>query len=380
MISPNKFVDSLHENDIQFVTGVPDSLLKEVCASITSSLKKDQHVIAANEGSAIALAIGYYLGSQTPSLVYMQNSGLGNTINPLASLADKAIYSIPMILMIGWRGEIMDDGCQLKDEPQHVKQGAITLELLKTMGIPYQIIDKDSDDISLILKKAKDETIKQQSPVAIVVRKGTFESFKSDETSCKQDYDLSREEALGLLLDLLPANSPIVSTTGMISREVYELRKSKPTPRLLDFLTVGGMGYASSIAAGISIARPNEKVICLDGDGALLMHSGALSNTSDQNNLIHIVLNNEAHDSVGGQPTKGNEVNFQTMAKAFGYKNTFLCLSKEDLYKSMSNVLSIEGSTFIEIKCRKGFRQGLGRPDTSPLENKLNFLKSMDKI
>jgi|TARA_B100001093_G_C26778997_1_gene993682 phosphonopyruvate decarboxylase len=380
MISPQKFVEALHEINIHFVTGVPDSLLKEVCACITASLDNNQHIIASNEGAAIALAIGHYLGSQSPSLVYMQNSGMGNTINPLASLADKAIYSIPMILMIGWRGEILDDGSQLQDEPQHVKQGEITLELLKTMEIPYQIIDKNSNDISSILANAKEETVRRQSPVAIVVRKGTFEDFKSGEFCYVQDYELAREQAIEITLELLPEGSPIVSTTGMISRELYELRQLKSTSKLLDFLTVGGMGHASSIAAGICIARPNEKVICIDGDGALLMHSGALSNTSNQDNLLHILLNNEAHDSVGGQPTKGNEINFHSLAKTFGYKNTFLCFSKEDIEKSIIQALNTKGSTFIEIKCRKGFRQDLGRPQTSPLENKLNFLKSMHKL
>ena len=289
MISPQEFVDSLQEIDIKFVTGVPDSLLKEVCACITSSLNSDQHIIAANEGSAIALAIGNYLGTKIPSLVYMQNSGLGNTINPLVSLADKAIYSIPMILMIGWRGEIKDDGTQLKDEPQHVKQGEITLDLLDILEIPYYIIDKDTKDISSILRTAKDETLKKQSPVALVVRKGTFDKFNLYSANNKQNYELSREQAIGYIIDNIPESSPVVSTTGMISREVYEYRKLKPNDKTLDFLTVGGMGHASSIACGICVARPYSKVFCLDGDGALLMHGGALSNTSDQDNLTHII-------------------------------------------------------------------------------------------
>tara|TARA_B100000212_G_scaffold329845_1_gene295506 strand:- start:1181 stop:2323 length:1143 start_codon:yes stop_codon:yes gene_type:complete len=380
MISPQKFVDSLQEIDIKFVTGVPDSLLKEVCACITSSLNSDQHIIAANEGSAIALAIGNYLGTKIPSLVYMQNSGLGNTINPLVSLADKAIYSIPMILMIGWRGEIKDDGTQLKDEPQHVKQGEITLGLLDILEIPYYIIDKDTKDISSILKTAKDETLKKQSPVALVVRKGTFDKFNLYSASNKQNYELSREQAIGYIIDNIPESSPVVSTTGMISREVYEYRKLKPNDKKLDFLTVGGMGHASSIACGICIARPNSKVFCLDGDGALLMHGGALSNTSDQDNFTHIILNNEAHDSVGGQPTKGNVVNFLNLAKAYGYKNTFQCFTKEDIYKILPQAPNFKGSVLIEVKCKKGFREDLGRPDTSPIENKIKFLESMEEL
>ncbi len=380
MISPQEFVDALHEIDIRFVTGVPDSLLKEVCACITTSLNQDQHVIASNEGTAVALAIGHYLGSQTPSLVYMQNSGIGNTINPLVSLADNAIYSIPMILMIGWRGEIQEDGNQLKDEPQHVKQGEITTDILKTLGISYRIIDNTTQDIFMILKELKDKSMKEQAPVALIVRKGTFEKFDSTEAIKKQDYELSREQAIGYILDNIPENSPVVSTTGMISREVYEYRNLNPKDKKLDFLTVGGMGHASSIASGICIARPKSKVFCIDGDGSLLMHSGALANTSDQDNFIHIVLNNEAHDSVGGQPTKGNEVDFLGLAKAFGYKNTFQCFVKEDIYKILPNTLSLDGSALIEVRCRKGFRKDLGRPKSSPQENKHNFLKSMEEL
>ena len=380
MISPQKFVDALKQIDIKFVTGVPDSLLKEVCACITNSLNPDQHVIAANEGSAVALAIGHYLGSKTPSLVYMQNSGIGNTINPLVSLADNAIYSIPMILMIGWRGEIQIDGTQLKDEPQHVKQGEITTDMLDILGISYRVIDKSCKDIAIILKELKDESIEKQSPVALVVRKGTFEKFVTNEAITKQVYELSREQAIGYLLENIPENAPVVSTTGMISREVYEFRNLNPKNKKLDFLTVGGMGHASSIACGICIARPKNKVYCLDGDGALLMHSGTLANTSDQANFIHIVLNNEAHDSVGGQPTKGNEVDFLGLAKAFGYKNIFKCFTKEDIYKTLPNALSLYGSTLIEVKCRKGFRDDLGRPKSSPKDNKHNFLKSMEEL
>jgi phosphonopyruvate decarboxylase len=374
MIAPENFVEALCKTGINFFTGVPDSLLKDLCAKLTVELPEENHVIAANEGSAVGLAIGYYLASSQPALVYMQNSGLGNVVNPLTSLADPKVYAIPMLLVIGWRGEIFEDGSQLSDEPQHKKQGEITLSQLDILDIPYKVIDKDTTELDKILSESLTQASVRSGPVAIVVRKGTFSPFKY-ESGKSQNYPLLREEAIDIIIDNIDQKTPIVSTTGVASRELFEKRKEKEQGHSRDFLTVGGMGYASSIAGGIAQALPNKKIVCIDGDGAALMHLGALAITADYNNLIHFLINNEAHDSVGGQPTKGDSISFSTVAKELGYQHTFEIESKEDLADICVNVDELEGSVLVTVKTKAGFRKNLGRPDRSPIDNKLDFMK-----
>lgn len=377
MIDPGNFVEVLQKNGISFFTGVPDSLLKDVCAYINQKLPASSHIIATNEGSAVGLAIGHYIATKNTALVYMQNSGLGNAVNPLASLADSMIYGIPVLLMIGWRGEIYNDKKQYKDEPQHMKQGQITLDQLDLLGISWEIVDADCDmeaKVKKLTKLAKD----QSAPVAMVVRKGTFSAFKEE---FSEDKALpKREKVIAGILDHLPDNFPIVSTTGMASRELFELRKFKNSGHQRDFLTVGGMGHALAIASGISSARSNIKVVCIDGDGALLMHMGALAISSQINNLIHIVLNNGAHDSVGGQPTRASELSLSDIARCCGYSLSLLIDDFTNITEIINEVVSFKGSVFLEIKCRRGSREDLGRPDRTPLENRdelMNFLESI---
>jgi phosphonopyruvate decarboxylase len=373
MIAPEEFVEALGIVGIDFITGVPDSLLKDLCAKLTVELPEDNHVIAANEGSAVGLAIGYYLASSRPAMVYMQNSGLGNVVNPLTSLADPKVYAIPMLLVIGWRGEILENGAQLSDEPQHKKQGEITLSQLDILEIPYKIIDKDTSNLRALLLESSTQAIDRSGPVAIVVRKGTFSPFtyKSDQP---QDYPLLREEAIEVIIDNIDQQVPVVSTTGVASRELFEKRKEKRQGHSRDFLTVGGMGHASSIAGGIARALPHKKIVCIDGDGAALMHLGALAITADCNNLIHFIINNEAHDSVGGQPTKGVCINFSNVAKELGYSHTFEVELKDDLKALCSTICNYDGSVLVTVKTRAGFRKDLGRPDRSPIENKIDFM------
>lgn len=374
MIDTNDFLHGLEKAGIQFVTGVPDSLLKNICACITDKYPTNQHIIATNEGSAVALAIGHYLATARPALVYMQNSGLGNAINPLISLADPQVYAIPMLLMIGWRGEILDDGSQINDEPQHNKQGRITLAQLKTLGIPYRILDGGVLGVEGILKELVNDAIQHSGPVAIVVRKNTFSPFKID--SKLQDNQLpTREEAIRAVLESLSDDVPVVSTTGMASREIFELRKSAKKGFHRDFLTVGGMGHASQIATGIALAQPDRRVVCIDGDGATLMHSGAMAISADCNNLIHILINNEAHDSVGGQPTKGNVLNFSEIARNFGYRITMRVSTVEELQRSLAVVITQQSSTLLEVRCKLGSREDLGRPDRTPLQNKAELME-----
>jgi len=269
MISPSSFVQTCLENQVDFFTGVPDSLLKSFCAYLTDHVQKN-HVIAANEGGAVGLATGHFLASGHPALVYMQNSGQGNAVNPLASLADPDVYGIPMLLLVGWRGEPGK-----KDEPQHVRQGKITLSLFETMGIPVSVLPEDEPAALSMLKDAIAQCVRDSRPVALVVRKGLFEPYALQHK--KEDLcGMSREAAIEDILRRYP-DAVFVTTTGMISREVYETRERLGQDHSRDFLTVGSMGHASMIAVGIAMARPDLEVICLDGDGASLMHMGNMA-------------------------------------------------------------------------------------------------------
>ena len=362
MIEPEAFLAAIEEAGIRFVTGVPDSLLKDVCACIAARYPSDRHVIAANEGGAIGLAIGHYLASGRPALVYLQNSGLGNAVNPIVSLADPQVYGIPMVLLIGWRGEMRADGTQVADEPQHRKQGQITPALLETLDIPSRVLDS-ATDIAELAADARSRS----GPVALLARKNTFAPFRLD--TDVDDRLMSRKEAIAVILRLSD-DTPIVATTGMASRELFELR----TVHHRDFLTVGGMGHASQIAAGIALTQPDRKVLCLDGDGAMLMHMGSLTISADCRNLVHIVLNNGAHDSVGGQPTKAEALELTAIASACGYSSVASASTATEIETSLRSMLQSAGSSFLEIKCRRGARPNLGRPDRSPADNKHDFM------
>ena len=308
-MNASDFYNSLIKHGIDMFCGVPDSLLKDFCACVTDNTPANKNIIAANEGNALAIAAGHYLATRKPAVVYMQNSGLGNIVNPLLSLTDDEVYNIPALLIIGWRGEP-----GVHDEPQHIKQGKLTLPLLETMGIRYEILE----DVSQIASAVEYMT-QTKKPFAFVVRKGTFEPFPKEKTISK--YSLAREEAIKKVVSLLGEKDIVVSTTGMISRELYENRQTHEK----DFLTVGSMGHASSIAFGVAINKPDRKVFCFDGDGAFLMHMGASAVIASRKlpNLKHIVFNNEAHDSVGGQPTVMNHVEIADVIKGCGYDNVY---------------------------------------------------------
>ena len=371
MINPKDFYSELKKNKITFFTGVPDSLLKDFCAFITSNSNDSNHVINTNEGSAVAMAIGKHMATGEVPLIYMQNSGLGNIINPILSLADEKVYSIPMILLIGLRGEP-----GVKDEPQHVKQGEITLNLLEVMDIKYNIIDRNTDNIGEVVKNIVNNSKKYSRPSAIVVRKGTFSSYKLE--SKNPIYNWNREDAIKTLLKYVKDDF-IVSTTGKASRELFEARESRNEGHGRDFLTVGGMGHASQIACGISMSI-NKRVWCFDGDGAALMHLGAvgISAIHSKSNFIHILLNNFTHDSVGGQPTIADKISFTKIFKNLGYKNVYSLKSNIELIKVLKNLPS-NGPVLIELKVDSGARKDLGRPTTTPKENKLKFMRNLKK-
>ena len=369
MIKPEDFFNELKKNNINFYTGVPDSLLKEFCAYITSNASESNHIINTNEGSAVGMAIGKHMATGEIPVVYMQNSGLGNIINPILSLADEKVYGIPMILLIGWRGEP-----GVKDEPQHVKQGEITLDLLDVMGIEYQIIDENSKNIETLVKKVVDNTKKHSKPNAIIVRKGTFASYKLK--SKDEIFDWNREDAIKTLLNYVNDDF-IVSTTGKASREVFEARESRNEGHGRDFLTVGGMGHASQIACGISMSI-NKRVWCFDGDGAALMHLGAvgISAIYSNSNFIHVLLNNFTHDSVGGQPTISDKIDFSEIFKNLGYKKIFTVESNEELLNFLEK-LPTSGPILVHVKINSGARKELGRPTSTPLQNKIDLMNNL---
>lgn len=376
MIDPEVFWDGFKSCGIDFATGVPDSLLKDFCAFLDKSLPKNKHIISANEGAAIALAAGHYLSTKIPALVYMQNSGLGNAINPLLSLADEEVYSIPMILVIGWRGE---NG--VKDEPQHKKQGEVTTSILEAMKVKYRIIDKNDSDPLEICRNAFYESTKNNAPFVLLVRKGTFEKKSKLEEEIKfKNNLLNREDTIKTIIENIPKNTIVVSTTGHISRELYEIRKRSNDPDGIDFLTVGSMGHSSQIALGIAINKPDFKVLCIDGDGALIMHMGsmAINGSLKLNNFRHILLNNGVHGSVGGQPTVGFETNFVNIAASCNYENIFGPIKSLDNLESNIKIFNkINGPNFMEIHVDKKAREDLGRPKESPIENKLQFMEKI---
>lgn len=375
MLSPEFFVKTLSHLGVEFYAGVPDSLLKNVCAYITDNIPENCNIITANEGTAVGLASGYYLATSKLPMVYMQNSGIGNAVNPLLSLADQKVYSIPMLLMIGWRGEP-----GVHDEPQHVTQGELTLDLLDTMHIPYAILPTDENEALEVLTIAANTSIRESRPYALVVKKDTFSSYK---LNCENTaaLPLNREEALKLICGELPSDTIIVSTTGKLSRELYEYRDETATSHASDFLTVGSMGHSSSIALGIALNKPHRNVVCLDGDGAFLMHMGAISNIGDLGpaNFIHIIFNNGAHESVGAQPTLGFKITIPLIAMACGYKFTATVESPNEIIEALQKALSKDGPSLIEIRVGIQSRDNLGRPKTSPKENKIAFMDFVAK-
>ncbi|ACL03023.1 phosphonopyruvate decarboxylase [Desulfatibacillum aliphaticivorans] len=373
MQKPSKLFDALRSEGISFFTGVPDSLLKYFCAYITDNTSEGNNVITANEGNAIALAAGRYIGSGQPAAVYMQNSGIGNAVNPLLSLADREVYSVPMMLIIGWRGEP-----GMHDEPQHVKQGRTMLGLLDVMGIPYTIIDAETVGLAMVVNKAATKMRELSAPVALVIRKGTFEPYRLSKDA-GSGGQLSREAAIKSIAAGLNENEVIVSTTGMASRELYEFRQSTGNNGSRDFLTVGSMGHTSSIAMGVAMAQTGKKVVCIDGDGSALMHMGALGivGNSGLKNLLHIVLNNGAHDSVGGQPTVGQRVDFVRIASACGYVCADCVHTTGEVETAMKKLVADPGPGFLEIRVKKGARPDIGRPKDSPVNNKK---KLMDEL
>ena len=356
----------------EFYTGVPDSQLKALCNYLmnTYGIDPKHHVIAANEGNCTALAAGYHLATGKVPVVYMQNSGEGNIINPVASLLNEKVYAIPMVFIVGWRGEP-----GVYDEPQHIYQGEVTTKLLDDMGIRSFAIGKETTDekVSMVMDGFR-ALLDAGKDVAFVIRKGalTYE----EKVIYKNDNIMNREEIIQHIVNI-SGEDPIISTTGKASRELFETRVANGQSHKYDFLTVGSMGHSSSIALGVAINKPNTKVWCVDGDGAVLMHMGSMAvlGANAPKNMIHIVINNGAHETVGGMPTVATNIDFVLIAKACGYPNAVSVDSFDDLDLELEAAKRRNQLSLIEVKCAIGAREDLGRPTTTALENKENFMR-----
>jgi phosphonopyruvate decarboxylase len=370
MINPRQFVELLNRFGLTFFAGVPDSLLKSFCRELEGG--SDAHT-AANEGNAVAMAAGYHLATGHIAVCYMQNSGLGNAFNPLMSLAHPEVYSIPILLLVGWRG-----APGVSDEPQHRAQGKATADTLKTLGIDHAILPDTLEAAEAVLTEALATLTSTSKPFAFLVRKNTFEP-SAVEPKSPDDSILSREAALHIVISKTPAEARFVATTGMLSRELFELREIDRSGHARDFLTVGSMGHASSIALGLALNSPERTVVCLDGDGAALMHMGALATIGAEGppNLYHIIFNNGAHDSVGGQATVARKIDLSGVARACGYRSVWRVATPEELAVALGSIFKQPGPALIEILVGRGARDNLGRPTSTPRKNKADFMNGM---
>ena len=367
------FVNSIHAD---FYTGVPDSQLKALCNYLirTYGIDGRHHIIAANEGNALAIAAGYHLATGKIPVVYMQNSGEGNVINPLASLMNEKVYAIPCMFVIGWRGEP-----GVKDEPQHIYQGEVTCKLLEDMGVEYFLLSRDTTAKELDAQMGRfRRQLSNGHCIALVIRKGALSYEK--EVHYKNNHTLSREEAIKHIVEA-SGDDPIISTTGKASRELFEIREANGQGHGRDFLTVGSMGHCSSIALGVALHQPEKTVWCIDGDGAALLHMGALPVIAYHHpkNMIHIVINNGAHETVGGQPTVMGGLSFRDIAKDCGYPHSVSVSDIESLDRELAAARQRKDLTMIEINCSLGSRADLGRPTTTALENKHMFMEKLGK-
>ncbi len=360
-----------------FYTGVPDSQLKALCNYLMAKYGIDphHHIIAANEGNCTALAAGYHLATGKVPVVYMQNSGEGNIINPVASLLNDKVYAIPVVFIIGWRGEP-----GIHDEPQHVYQGEVTIRLLDDMDIANFAIGKDTSDEEVESKMAEfREVLKQGKDVAFVIRKGALTD--APKVEYKNDNHMLREEIIQHIVKA-SGEDPIISTTGKASRELFETRAANGQSHKYDFLTVGSMGHSSSIALGVAINKPDQRIWCVDGDGAVLMHMGSMAvlGSNKPKNLIHVVINNGAHETVGGMPTVAADIDLVGIAKACGYPYAVCVDHFDDLDRELEAAKERNELSLIEVKCSIGARDDLGRPTTTALENKQNFMEYLTTL
>jgi len=378
LLNPLACYDKLLERGLEFFTGVPDSLLKDLCAVIETRTNASRHIIAANEGNALAIASGYYLATGKPGVVYLQNSGLGNLVNPLLSMNDSMVYRIPALLVIGWRGEP-----GTSDEPQHKRQGLVTLDMLDVLGVRYAVIDSETSIEQFEAQVVEAVVYMQETlqPYALVAKDKSFMTYSGREGEKKEGL-MARETAIERITRMIEPEAVVVSTTGKTSRELFEIRKNHSETHAQDFLTVGSMGHSSQIALGISKAKPDLPVYCLDGEGALLMHMGALAVNGEHAGpfYTHIVLNNGVHESVGGQPNSGRAVDLAKLAEACGFREVHAVHDECGLVAALERIKSHARPAFLEVKVRPGSRKDLGRPTTTPGQNKEGLMEYLGAI
>lgn len=372
MISCEEFFKILNEHNLTFFTGIPDSTFKDLIKFLTDNQGENfENIIACNECEAIAIAAGYYLATNKIGVVYMQNSGFGKTINPLTSLCDPEVYSIPILLMIGWRGEP-----NKKDAPQHKKMGKITLPLLETLQIPYAILEPNAQKIEKEFNKALQYFDKKKGPFALIFRRNFFQNYEMKRVISNK-YSLTTKEVIHLILNSLSKDEIIISNTGYISRLLFEYRESNEKDHYKSFYNIGSMGCASSIGLGIALQKPQKRIIVFDGDGAAIMQMGAFSTIGKYSpaNFVHIIIDNEAHESTGSQPTNSSIIKFEDLAIASNYRWSIKIETKEQLLDSLDNIKNRDGPILILIKTKLHSALNLKRPDKLPKEYKEEFMK-----
>lgn len=355
MVNLDNLFQAFDKMGVKFFTGVPDSLLNDFSLYLTQNIPDTQHVMAANEGNAVGIATGNYMATGNIPLVYMQNSGIGNATNPLLSLTHPCVYSIPMVLVIGWRGDP-----SIKDHAQHKKQGELTPVLMKDMDIPYEILEDENKVISQFewaVKKAKEIS----SPVALIVKKGIL-AQKEKHQKYPESQLMSREEAISVVIDVMGKEAVYLATTGRATRELHEQLTLHEIAHDVEFLNVGAMGHLSSIGLGMALGAPKKKIVVFDGDAAAVMHMGSLATNGryHPHNLLHIVLNNGVNESVGGQKSAGQIIDLTTIAKACGY-TTYPCFidNTDDLRKCAQLFSQKGGLTFADVRLRQGIRKDM---------------------
>jgi phosphonopyruvate decarboxylase len=366
-MTADRLLKILNSSGINFFCGVPDSLLKLFCDAVYLKYGENptHHLITHNEGGAVGYAAGYHLATGKVPCIYLQNSGIGNIANPVASLTSPLVYGIPIFYMVGWRGQPGID-----DEPQHAFQGIVTEAQLETLGIAvFKLTEITAENELIQAMNNFRHLFANGKSAALLVSKGALSNGTSQNYT--NNWALSRETAIARIAKMAQ-DAIIVSSTGKISREFFETRERLNLKHDHDFLTVGSMGHDSMIALSIAQQKPHRQVWSVQGDGAFLMHMGAAAMIGSiaPPNLRHIALNNAAHESVGEMPTAGAMVDFCGIAKSCGYKQTSRVETINELDSAILKMIAANELCFLEIRCTIGSRQNLGRPTASPIENK----------
>lgn len=365
MIYVEDLLNTLKKKKINFFTGVPDSVLK----NLTYKFKKN-HISVNNEGTAVSLAAGYYLATGKLPCVYMQNSGLGNAINPLISITNKNIYSIPSILIIGWRGSPNS-----KDEPQHQVMGKKTKQILKLLGIKY-FVARNKKDLEKFEKMIEYSRSKLTSIACLIERSSIKNKKSKTQKKIINKYKVYRYNFIKELVDLIKIKSNVISSTGFISRELDHILSKKKYLNIKPFYMVGGMGHSASLTLGVSL-KSKKQNICLDGDGALLMHLGSLGIVKKygKKNFKYILLRNDTHESVGCQPTNSTHINYKILSKSFGFRKYLLITKELDFKNVVKKLINSPGPSFLEVRIKNGSISNLGRPKNLKFVKKKFMLK-----